>query len=80
VGIGIRFQEIDASNLIPDAHPYTVVISIHPTLWSQLHRYIEASPDGFCILDKIQPEADNLVANVGCSNEAARRRFDAAWV
>lgn len=74
----MRLHEIASSHSIPDAHPYTVVISIHPTLWTRLQRYIEASPDDFYILDKIQPEPDNLVAHVGCSSEAARSRFKAA--
>ncbi len=76
----MRFHEIANHHPISDEHPYGVVISIHPTLWSRLRRYIEASPDDLCLLDKTQPEPDNLVAHVGCSTEAARNRFDAEWV
>jgi len=49
----MRFHEITAIYLAPDTHPYGVVISIHPTLWSQLRRFIEGSPEDFCIIDKI---------------------------
>ncbi len=75
----MRFHEIAASYSIPDAHPYGVVISIHPTLWSQLQRFVEASPDDFCLADKIEPTPDNWIVHVQCASEAARNRFDAAW-
>lgn len=79
MGTGMRLHEITHSQKIPDAHPYTVVISIHPTLWSRLRRYIEASPESFYLIDRVQPEPDNLVAHVGCATETARSQFEAAW-
>ena len=75
----MRFHEIAASYSIPDAYPYGVVLSIHPTLWSQLRRYVEASPEEFCILGRIQPEPDNVVTHVGCSTKASQSKFETAW-
>ena len=76
----MRFHEIDASHSIPDAHPYSTVIGIHPTLWSQLRRFIEASPNDYCVAEKIEPASDNWIVHVGCASYAARNRFDAEWV
>lgn len=79
MGVTMRFHEIADLRPISDEHPYGVVISIHPTLWSQLRRFVEASPGDFCLADKIEPTPDNWIVHVGCASEAARNRFDATW-
>lgn len=79
MGVSMRFHEIAASYSTPDAHPYGVVISIHPSLWSQLGRYVDAFPRDFHLIDKIEPEPDNWVVHIGCASEAARDRFNAEW-
>ncbi len=74
----MRFHEIADIHPISDEHP-GVVISVHPSLWSQLRRFIEASPNDYCVADKIEPASDNWIIHVGCASEAARSRFDSAW-
>jgi len=64
VGVSMKFHEIADRHPISAQHPYSVVISIHPSLWSQLRRFVKVSPDDFCLADKIEPTPDNWIAHV----------------
>lgn len=75
----MRFHEIVQPYPIPDNYPYTVVASIHPSIWSQMHKFIMASDD-FHLLDKIEPEPDNWVVHIACASDAARNQFETEWV
>ncbi len=75
----MRFHEIIQPYPTPDAFPFAVVASIHPSIWSQMRKFIKASPDDYHLLDKIEPQSDNWVVHIGCASEAARNQFDAAW-
>jgi hypothetical protein len=62
-----------------DTHAWTVVVPLHPSLWSQFERFVAGSPAEFELLAKLQPEPDGWIAHVGCSSRDARDRLEQVW-
>ena len=75
----MKYREITHLFRIPDDHPYVVVAGIHPSLWTQLCKFVERSPDQFCLLAKLEPQPDEWTVYIGCSSTDARSQFDVAW-
>ena len=74
----MHFHEIIQPHPTSDNYHYAVVASVHPSLWSQMHKFLMASSN-FHLLDKIEPQPDTWVVHVACTLKAARSQFETAW-
>lgn len=60
----MRHCEIIHNVPTSDSYPWTVTVSVHPSMWSQFAKLVHLSPDEFQMLTNLQPEPDGWVAYV----------------